>query len=93
KVIAEDTTPEIVRDTMLSLDWLGFHQVVLERLNGDWLEVGGSLDPNDGLSVAYGENGKESVIKVPPSTVDEMITILLSYLANSEDWKTDAEWD
>jgi hypothetical protein len=64
RAVTDQATAETVESTMSSLDWQGFHQVVLERPNGDWMEVGGSLDPSDGLSVMYEENGSQFVIKV-----------------------------
>ncbi len=93
RVAADEATPEIVKSTMRSLNWKRFHQVVLERPNGDWLEVGGSMNPSDGFSVMYEEDGKQFVIKAPPTTTDEMMTMLLSYLSGSEDWKNDAKFD
>jgi hypothetical protein len=93
RLVADEATPEIVVSTMHSLDWRGFHQVVLERSNSDWMEVGGSLDPSDGLSVMYEENGKQSVIRVAPTTVEDMTTMLLGYLSGTEDWKKSAKWD
>lgn len=85
--------PEIVQNTMHSLNWQGFHQVVLEQPNGDWMDVGGSLNPDDGLSVMHEENGKQSVIRVPPTSVDEMTTMLLGYLSGTDDWKSGTEWE
>ena len=93
RVVTDQATAEAVESTMSSLDWQGFHQVVLERPNGDWMEVGGSLDPSDGLSVMYEENGRQFVIKVPPTTVGEMTAMLTGYLSNTEEWKAGAEWD
>ena len=93
RIVAEEATPEIVKNTMRSLDLQGFHQVVLDRPNGDWMEVGGSLDPGDGLSVMYEENGKQFVIKVPPTGIDEMTAMLLGYMSSTDDWKKGAEWE
>lgn len=93
KLVSESATPDIVEETMSTLDWQGFHQVILSRNDGSWLEVGGSLDPSDGLSVMYEEGGTQHVIKVPPTSVGEMTTMLLSYLSGSDAWKQEAEWD
>ncbi len=37
-------TPELIKGTMASLDWQRFQQALLSNANGDWIEVGGSLD-------------------------------------------------
>lgn len=87
RVVSEDATPEIIESTMNSLDWEGFHQVVLERSKGDSLEVGGSLNPEDGLSALREENGTQKVISDPPTSVGEMTAILLSYLSQGDKWK------
>lgn len=91
-LITNQATTDIVRDTMRKLDWSGFHQVVLTKSNGDWLEVGGSLDPSDGLSVMYQENNEQVVIKSPPTSVKEMSSFLISYLSGEDDWKKNNEW-
>ena len=92
EIISEDPSHETIKNTMQNLNWQGFHQVVLEKKNGDWLEVGGSLNPSDGLSVMYEENGNQHVIKVPPTTIDEMTYFLLDYLDGSSDWKINHDW-
>jgi hypothetical protein len=92
EIIAEEATPALVRQTMRSLDWHGFHQVILTKADGDWLEVGGSLAPGDGLSVMYEERGEQFVIEDPPETVEEMTAFLLDYLAGSGQWRGRANW-
>ena len=93
QVVTEDATPETVKNTMNSVNWQEFHQIVLDSPNGNMMEVGGSLNPDDGLSVLYQENGSQSVIKVPPTSVDEMTSLLLSYLSGTNDWKTGNQWE
>ena len=90
--VSSQATEQEVLQTMQSLDWSGFHQVVLHRPNGDWLEVGGSMDPLDGLSVMFEEGGKQLVIKEPPSTPEEMTQFLLGYLSCGDDWKKLGRW-
>ena len=51
RTVSESATREQIIRTIDYLDWSGFHQVVLEKPNGDWLDVGGSLEPSDGLSI------------------------------------------
>lgn len=93
RVVTDEATAEAVVKTMAGLDWSGFHQVVLERPNGDWLEVGGSLDPDDGLSVMFEEAGQQFVIREPPATVDAMTAFLLGYLSGTSEWQENAEWE
>lgn len=78
KVISENATADQISETMLLIDWKVFHQVILSKDNGDWLEVGGNLK-SDGLSVTYEEYGKQYFIVKPPDSVDQMTKILLSY--------------
>lgn len=78
KVITESVTTDQIVQTMNSIDWNNFHQVVLEMNNDNWIEVGGSLK-EDGLSVVHAENGQQKIIINPPASVDQMIRILVSY--------------
>jgi hypothetical protein len=91
-VVSKEATAQIINDTMRSLNWNRFHQVVLTQGNGDLTEVGGSLNPSDGLSVMYQENNQQFVIKSPPTSVDEMTAFLLGYVARSHNWKRKHEW-
>lgn len=92
RTISDEATQEIVVSTMQSLDWGGFHQVVLTKPNGDWLEVGGSLNPNDGLSVMHEKNKTQEVIKTPPENVIEMTSFLAAYLEDTDEWREGVEW-
>lgn len=86
-VVTDQATPGVIRDTMQSLDWQVFHQVLLSKPNGDWLEVGGSLNPDEGLSVTWEEAGVQGVIAQPPASVAEMTDALLLFLAGKDGWK------
>ncbi len=90
--ISEDATAEEIVQAVESLNWADFHQVVLEKSNGDWIDVGGNLG-DDGLSVMYEEGGEQHVIVTPPTTVDQMKTILLSYLAGDGKFKTENKFN
>ncbi len=59
--ISNSTSLEDIETIMKELDWNKFHKVILEKPNGDLIEVAGSLT-EDELSVMYIENGKEFVI-------------------------------
>jgi hypothetical protein len=90
--LSDRATPELIKETMASLDWQQFHQVLLSKPNGEWLEVGGSLDPDEGLSVIWEEAGEQQVITQPPASVAELTGFLLAYLSGTDDWKTGTEW-
>jgi len=92
KVISEAATAEELIQALESIDWQIFHQVVLEKSNGDWIDVGGNLG-SDGLSVMYEEDGIQLVIVDPPTTVDQMKSILLSYLAGDGKFKAENKFD
>lgn len=92
RIVTPNATAEAISELMASLDWYGFHQVVLTRPNGDWLEVGGSLDPTDGLSVMFEEDGEQHVIEEPPASVEGMTSFLLGYLSGGDEWKAGGQW-
>ena len=92
-LVSADATPKIVKETIKNLDWHRFHQVIAEKENGDWFEVGGSLHPSDGLSVTYEEGGEQSVIRVRPTTIEELIHFLVEYISGDDSWKKRAKWD
>jgi hypothetical protein len=79
--VSDRATPELIKYTMASLDWQRFHQVLLSKANGDWLEVGGSLNPDEGLSVMWEEAGEQKVIAQPPASVAELTDFLLAFLS------------
>lgn len=83
--ISNRATPELIKETMASLDWQRFHQVVLSKPNGDWIEVGGSINPDEGLSVMWEEAGAQEVIA--PASVAEMTGFLLGFLSENNEWR------
>lgn len=92
KVISENATADQIIETMLSIDWKVFHQVILGKDNDDWLEVGGNLK-SDGLSVTYEEMGQQYFIVKPPVSVDQMTKILLSYHAGDGIFKQENKFE
>jgi len=93
RLVSEDATVGLVEETMGALDWSGFHQVVLEQRTGEYLEVGGSLDPSDGLSALYEENGRQHLTRTAPTTIGELLELQRAYLAGADRWKALVEWD
>lgn len=88
--ISETPNRRLIQSTMRALDWeTGFHQVILVRAPGVSMEVGGSLDPGDGLSSTF-QDENEDVIRVtmePPKTVREMEAILVSFMNDDGQWE------
>ncbi len=83
-------TEAIITDLMNSLAWdSDFYQVVLVLPKGDSMEVGGSLDPDTGLSSLYRKEaqGILRLTKRPPTTVREMTNILLSFHRGDNRWE------
>ena len=94
--ITENPTPEIIVKTIRDLDWVnGFHQVIITSSPGVSMEVGGSLRSEDGLSSVYRDTNNRiyRVTKVPPSTVEQMEKILLSFHAGNNKWEKMYEYE
>lgn len=89
-LISKTPTKKDILNAIKSIDWNEFQQVILYKINGDFMEVGGSLAPSDGLSVIYRAKGKEYVISNSPTEVDELIIILVSYFEDTETWKSNS---
>ncbi len=92
KTVSDSATIEQVKRIMQTLDWKDFHQVVLEQESSDWIEVGGNL-VEDGLSAMYEESGNQFVINQPPSSVEHMTEILLSYLQGDNKYREDNKFE
>ena len=83
-------TEKTIRKTLRSLDWLGgFHQVILVTSPGVSFEVGGSLDPSDGLSSSYSDSqeGVFKVINEGPKSVAEMESLMVSFYRGDGRWE------
>ena len=92
KIISDSTTIEQIKNTMNELDWNNFHQVILSTDNSNWIEVGGNLN-EDGLSSMYEENGKQFIINEPPSSVEHMTKILISYFNGDGKYKKENKFE
>jgi len=92
KLVSEDATDHQIIETMNTIDWNKFTQVVLEQNNGDHIEVGGSLG-SDGLSVMYSERQRQYFIVRPPDSVVEMTRILLSYHSGDGIYKEENKFE
>ncbi len=88
--VGKSPTERTIRATIRDLDWVnGFHQVILVTAPGVSLEVGGSLDPQDGLSAMYRDWKKNDhrVTREPPTTVKNMEDLLVSFHRGDGRWE------
>ncbi len=95
ELISPEANYSIAIELINSLDWAtGFYQVIYTREPGVLLEVGGSLNKQDGLSVVYINRAKkiETVTTHPPATIAELVEILESFATGTNVWKTKYTW-
>lgn len=92
KEISLSANPHEIINTMNSINWKDFHQVVLAKDKNNWIEVGGNIT-DDGLSVIYAEEKNQYIITDPPTTVEQMTAILLSYLAGDGRFKIEYKFE
>ncbi|WP_299211812.1 hypothetical protein [uncultured Aquimarina sp.] len=92
KIVSKSTTSEQIKETMSGINWNNFHQVVLSTDNSNWIEVGGNLN-EDGLSSMYEENGQQFIINKPPSSIEHMTDILLSYFYGDGRFKRENKFE
>ncbi len=87
---------EEISNELYKLDWdSDFYQFLVVKEPGVLMEVGGSLDPSDGLSAIYFNrlDGSEAVIKRAPQSVLEMKQILEAFLQPGDIWREHYEFD
>ena len=88
--VSSNPTGTDISSALKKLDWKNnFYQVILVTSPGVSIEVGGSLNPKDGLSSVYRDIDKKDyrVTKEPPSTIKEMEAILLSFHKGNNEWE------
>lgn len=81
-----------VEATIRNQPWDDITFVVLRIDDANWFEVSGSLDPSDGLSAAYSEDGIEHVSDGAPESLDICVSLMLSYLRSDDKWRTAIDW-
>ena len=94
--VGENPSEETIRRTIRKLDWHdGLHQVVLVTSPGISLEVGGSLNPEDGLASVYRDlkNEVHRVTREPPTTVENMEDLLISFHRGDGRWQQMYDYD
>ena len=95
-VFSSTVSNDAIHTALQSVDWIkGFHQVVVVTSPGISMEVGGSLDPEHGLSAMYRDRPDriDAVIVNPPETVEEMESILISFIGQDDSWRQEYEFD
>ncbi|MBQ4820720.1 hypothetical protein [Aquimarina sp. MMG016] len=91
KIVSDSTSIIQIKETMNGINWNEFHQVILSTDDHNWIEVGGSLI-EDGLSSVYEENGQSFIINKPPSSIDHMTGILISYFNGDGKFKQENKY-
>jgi hypothetical protein len=89
-IFSRDISPQAVHTALQSVDWVkGFHQVVVVVSPGISMEVGGSLNPDHGLSAVYRNRpkGLEAVTKDAPESISALEAILLAFLKQDDSWQ------
>ena len=81
-----------IDEAVRGVDWFRFTAVVLRRDDEHFLEISGSLKPEDGLSARWVEKDDERIISEAPS-LEDSIRLLQSYAADDSRWKTLVRWD
>ena len=95
-VYSQAITEAAVRSALKSVDWeKGFHQVVVVLSPGTSMEVGGSLDPEHGLSAIYRNRHKgiEAVTRDAPRTVSDLEAILIAFIKPGDGWQQVQKFD
>ncbi len=92
KEISQNANIHEITNTMNSINWKNFHEVVLTIDKNNWIDVSGNLT-DDGLSVVYAEDKTQYIIVDPPTTVEQMIAILLSYHAGDGRFKRENKFE
>jgi len=88
--VSKKPTDEDIENLIDSLEWVeSFHQVILVLSPDVSMEVGGSMNPEDGLSAVYRnkEKGIHWVTEFPPSNTGQMIQILTLFKSEDESWE------
>lgn len=95
-IYSQSLSEQAVLEAIASLDWIGgFHQVVVVTSPGTSMEVGGSLNPEHGLSAVYRNRvkGIHAVTKDAPEAVADLEAILVAFLKPGDDWMRVQEFE
>ena len=89
--IATNPDGDTVERCIRSLSWKGMTFVTLER-GPDCITASGSLESGDGWSLSSLENGEEHVAARPPESIDAIVSIMRSFAAGDQSWRTMIDW-
>ncbi len=95
-VVDTNPTEAIIRQAIRNLDWdYEFHLVTLVISPGVSLTVGGSLNPEVGLSSSYIDetNNVHRITREPPTTVRNMEDLLVSFHRGDGRWEQMYDYD
>ena len=92
-VLAERPDAEAVRSAVIDHSWEEISFITVKRSEGDWMEVSGSIRPEDGFSARYSLSGEEHISVDPPESVEDLADLLVSFLENDGRWKSRILWD
>ena len=92
KLISTDPTEQIILDTINNLSWNDLTFVILKIDDDNLMEGSGSLNPSDGLSARYLENGQEHVSSSAPESLQIIYDLLASYLVGDNTWRHIIDW-
>ena len=89
------TNPDVVTIDRIvrGLPWSDITFVVLRKDETNYIEGSGSLNPSDGLSARYVENGVEHVSRQAPESLRVIVALLASYRSGDGKWRTMIEWE
>jgi hypothetical protein len=90
--VAENPDSAKIENTVKGLPWSDITFIVLKIDENNWIEGSGSLNPEDGLSARYSENGKEYVAENPPKSLEVIVSLLQSYASGDGKWKKMIIW-
>ena len=94
--LSSSVSQSTINHEIHKLDWPNsFYQLILVLEPGISMEVGGSLNPSDGLSARYlnRDTKTEAVIIKSPESVQEMENILVQFSNGGNLWKTTYQFD
>lgn len=92
QIVADTANESAIVSTIRNQRWKDLTFVVLRIDDKNWFEVSGSLNPEDGLAARYSENGTEYVSDVAPDSLEQCISLMLSYFKADDKWRSDIRW-
>lgn len=92
RVASQHPDGDTIKKTVQGLKWSDITFVVLKIDEKNWIELSGSLKPEDGLSARYMENGVEHVSARAPSLA-EGVSLLQSYQSGDGNWRYNLSWE